>query len=161
MKTIKFGPSQWVNAFWIWLIIFCAAGIIFGAMFHSKMSPIIWMIPIPLCLWKIVEIACWSYELDLNGETIIHKKGVLSQEIIEIHYFRIKSVRISKPISLRMFGLANVTVLTSEPFMPILKFYAINENGVPTPEALNEFLLESARNWRNKKGVKETDFHSF
>jgi membrane protein YdbS with pleckstrin-like domain len=132
---------------------------------HIGSVPIsyLWFIvPIPFCLAKILTIACWSYEIPIEGEYVIETKGVLSRTRVEVHCFRIKSIEIVKPNLLFMiFGLSNVVVKTSEPFKPVLTYYAISDATIPNCDGINDYLRDSSIYWRNVKGVKETDFHGF
>jgi uncharacterized membrane protein YdbT with pleckstrin-like domain len=141
-------PSQWANIVWIWV------GIV-GLILTFTIS--YWcIIPVSYCLWKVIELACWRYEIQEDGDTIIEQRGVFTTYRVEINYFRIKSIRIEKNIYFRFIGLSNIQILTSEPFKPALLLYAVS-NG----DNIANFLKEMSIVWRNKKGVHETDFHSF
>lgn len=164
LEIVKFKPSQWVNFFWISLLIFCVL-VILASMMHigsNPISPLWFIIPIPFCLSKILTIACWSYEIPIEGEYVIETKGVFSRTRVEVHCFRIKSIEIVKPnLLFIIFGLSNVVVKTSEPFKPMLTYYAISDATIPNCDGINDYLRDSSIYWRHIKGVKETDFHSF
>ena len=145
--TIK--PSQWVNIFWALLAIAGIAGI-------QETGNWLFAIPVAWWLWKFAVIECWQYRFDEDSETVVERKGVFSVQIVEIHYFRIKSVQIRKPFLMRLVGISIVDVITSEPFKPYLRLYAVSHG-----DEWAEFLHEMTRYWRNEKGVRETDFHSF
>lgn len=155
-------PSQWVNLPWLVIaaasgyLLFATAGVDeYGSINPAQMN---WLFVIPILwwFWKYLTIACWSFYMNEDSETIIEKKGVFSVTSVEIQYFRIKSVRVWKPFLLRIFGLSSVQIVTSEPFKPFLLLYA-----VPNGEGWSHYCKEMARYWRDKKGVKETDFHAF
>jgi uncharacterized membrane protein YdbT with pleckstrin-like domain len=146
-KTLK--PSQWVNIIWFLLAMAGGYEII-------DTESYLFGIPIIIWIWRFAVIECWRYTFDENSETIVERKGVLSTTTVEIQYFRIKSIRILKPFFLRIFGLSTVEVITSEPFMPYLRLYAIT-NG----DSWAKYIKEMAAYWRRQKGVKETDFHNF
>jgi len=155
-------PSQWVNLPWLLCaivsayLLFITAGIDeYGNIIPSQIN---WLFVIPIIwwFWKYLTISCWSFYMNEDSATIIEKKGVFSVTNVEIQYFRIKSVQVWKPFLLRIFGLSSVQIITSEPFKPFLLLYAIT-NG----EGWAHYCREMANYWRNKKGVKETDFHSF
>jgi len=148
MTTTIIRPSQWVNFFWIWVGIMSL--ILTFAMSYW------FIIPLPWCMWKVLVLACWKYEIQEDGDTIVEQKGVFTTRRVEINYFRIKSIRIEKNLYFRFMGLSNVQIITSEPFKPALLLYAIS-NG----ENIAEFLKEMSIVWRDKKGVRETDFHDF
>jgi uncharacterized membrane protein YdbT with pleckstrin-like domain len=146
-STVKFGPSQWLNIGWFLLAL--AVILVFPK------NPI-GLIPILIFFWKFLQVECWKYILSENSEVLIQRKGVFSVKRLEVHYFRIKSIRIVQPFYLRIVGLSNIEIITSEPFVPFLRIPA-----VPHATELAEALEEMAEEWREIKGVKETDFHRF
>ena len=137
-KTLK--PSQWVNFGWL---LFAIAGCIL-------------VIPVIIWICRVFIISCWSYRFDEDTDTIVERKGVFSVETVEIHYFRIKSIRLQQPFFQRLVGLSTIEVITSEPYKPYLEIYGIRDGAKYV-----KYLKETATYWRNVKGVKETDFHSF
>ena len=147
--NVTIGPSQWVNILWFLL----AAG---SGIELAETQNILFVIPIIIWLWKYLAIECWQYHMNEDTETLLERKGVFSVQKVEIQYFRIKSIRILKPFFMRLFGLSIVEVITSEPFKPYLRLYAI-----PNGEYWAQYLKEMAKYWRLQKGVKETDFHRF
>lgn len=146
---ITLTPSQIVNLIWFLLAIAGGYGIMETGMWLFAI-PIVWW------LWKFAVIECWRYTIDEDTETIIERKGVFSVKTVEIQYFRIKSIRVLKPFFLRIFGLSTVEIVTSEPFQPYLRLYAIRYG-----DEFASFFKEMAAYWRQEKGVKETDFHAF
>jgi len=145
--TLK--PSQWVNILWF---IIAWAAVIFGIGLYQYWM-LIFTIP---WIWKALELEFWRFQIDNETDSIIERKGVFSVKTVEVKYFRIKSVRIMKPFFLRIFGLSTVEIVTSEPFQPYLRVYAIR-NG----DEWVQFFKENAIYWRDELGVRETDFHHF
>ena len=152
--TVRFKPSQWSYAPLYLTALFFIAAVYFTHNFW-------WLLPLPLYFMKYLQLAAWSYEISPDGDIITQEKGVLTRRRVDVHTFRIKSIQVVRPAYFQFIGLANVIVLTSEPFMPVLTFYAISESGTPHADAICEYLRASATYWRAQKGVKETDFHSF
>ena len=72
----------------------------------------------------------------------------------EVHYFRIKSVRWEQPFWLRIFGLSNVEVITSDPLIRRLSVYAITDGS-----GIKDKVKEKVSIWRRGRGVGETDIH--
>lgn len=140
-------PSQWVNLGWAVLALA-------GALLILETGNWLFAIPIAWWLWKFAVIECWQFSFDPETETIAERKGVFSVIIVEIHYSRIKSIRIRKPFLMRLVGISIVEVITSEPFKPVLKLYAIGCGG-----DWAKYLQEMAAFWRQKTGVRESDFH--
>lgn len=171
MKKIKttLKPSQFVNLHWLILAIISAFFMVGGFETYNYINDVdyaenfveptihwIFIVPIIWWLWKYLVIACWSFYMDEDSETILEKKGVFTVTRVEIQYFRIKSIQIYQPFLLRIFGLSNVRIITSEPFKPYLTLYAISDG-----EGWAHYCKEMAKYWRKEKGVKETDFHAF
>jgi len=137
-KTIRvLSPSQWVN-----LPFFILGGFFFYT----------WLLPL-LALVKYLEIACWKYEF--GERTIVQKKGILSVTTTEINFYRIKSIKIDEPFWMRLLGLSNVTILTSDPYQRELLLYA-----VPNGKEIRSLLRSTTHKTRREEGVKEFDMYS-
>jgi membrane protein YdbS with pleckstrin-like domain len=135
-STVK--PSQWVNFGWLLFAIFGC----------------VLVIPVIIWICRVIIISCWSYHF--GEKMVMERKGVFSVETVQVQYFRIKSIRVLEPFFQRLVGLSTVEVRTSEPFRPYLIIY-----GVKNGNAIKNVLTEKAEYWRDKMGVKETDFHNF
>ena len=106
-----------------------------------------------LAVVKYIEVSCWRYEF--NERTIVERKGIFSVERKEIHYYRIKSIMVDEPLWMRFFGLANVTVKTSDPYHPEFVLHAV-PNGVN----LRNELRVSTDMRRKEENVREFDLHN-
>jgi membrane protein YdbS with pleckstrin-like domain len=131
-------PSQWVN--FIWGVI----GI-----------GLCWLfLPIVIFIARMIIIGNIQYRF--GEKTITEKTGVFSHHMREMHYFRIKSIRIERPFLMRLVGLSNIYMVSSEPFVPEIKLWALTDG-----EKYSKFIKDRIYFWREKLGVKETDFHNF
>ena len=139
-------PSQLVNIGWLLLFL--------GGIVLALMSQVYWLCVGSGVLWfaKWLIIKCWSF--DFHEKTIAERKGVFSVLTREIHYFRIKSVRWEQPFWLRIFGLSNVVLITSDPLIPMLRLY-----GVKDGNAVKGYVKEQVSVWRRERTVKEQDIH--
>jgi uncharacterized membrane protein YdbT with pleckstrin-like domain len=133
----RLSPSQWMN------LPFFIAGVV-GV--QTVILPV-------LAIVKYIEYRCWKYEF--NERTIIESKGILSVTHTELHYYRIKSIRVEEPFLLRLLGLSNVYITASDPYQPELKLYA-----VPAGSILRSQLREKTDTWRKSEGVKEFDLYN-
>lgn len=139
-------PSQLVNIGWLLLFLGSVAiGVYFQMYWMGTISGIIWF-----SKWLIVK--CWSFRF--HEKTIAERKGVFSVITKEIHYFRVKSVRWHQPFWLRIFGLSNVVLVTSDPLIPILRIY-----GVRNGNDLVKSVKEEVSRWRRERTVNEHDIH--
>jgi len=131
-------PSQWVNFLWG---VFGILGCIF-------------FLPIFIFICRMIVIGNIQYRF--GEKTIVEKRGVFSHTMREMHYFRIKSIRIDQPFFMRMVGLSNIYMVSSEPFVPTIKLWAVSDG-----ENYAKYIKNRLYFWREKLGVKETDFHNF
>jgi membrane protein YdbS with pleckstrin-like domain len=130
-------PSQWIN------LGFFIIGVVFFT----------WWLPPILALIKYLEVYYWRY--DFHEQTMTERKGLFSVTRTELSYYRIKSIMIEEPVWMRLFGLSNVIIKTSDQFTPTVTLYAVRD-GVK----LRNYLRSLADNKRNKHGVKEFDLYS-
>ena len=131
----KGSPSQWTN-FWSFL---------FGIL-------LCWtVIPIFIALWKYLIVKTWKIEI--TDQRLIEEKGVLSKVTDELELFRVKDIRQEQPFFLRLVGLSNLVLVTSDRSNAIVRIPAI-KNGKELREKIR--LAVDVR--REKKNVRETDF---
>jgi membrane protein YdbS with pleckstrin-like domain len=135
VKTLS--PSQWVNLGWILL------GIV---LVQTVLAPL-------LAIVKILDVYFWRYEF--RERTIIERRGILSVTRQEVHYYRIKSIKVDEPLWMRIIGLANVSIITSDPYKPEIVLYAI-----PNGTSLREYIRLNTDQWRKIEGVKEFDMYN-
>jgi uncharacterized membrane protein YdbT with pleckstrin-like domain len=108
---------------------------------------------LPFTIYRIIEIRCWRYHF--NERTIIEQQGIFSVSHTELHYYRIKSIRIEEPFIMRLVGLSNVHIESSDPYKPSMRLYAVRNS-----MQIREFLRAKADYWRRKVGVREIDMHN-
>ena len=109
------------------------------------------IIPIFYAVWKWLDLKCFRYEI--SDQRIRLHRGVLSRRIDSIELYRIKDVTFEQPISMRLVGIGNVVLSTSDTVTPGLTIY-----GVPNAETLREKILQATDRLRDRKGVREMDF---
>lgn len=147
-------PSQWVSSGWF---IFALCVVFLGIIYPSLAGVFTAIVTGVLTVgWIINRLIIHFWQYDFHERTITERKGVLSVSTREIHYFRIKSIRVEEPLLFRFVGLKTYNVITSDPLIPIFRIYAIEDNG-----ELRDILKKRATYWRKEMGVKETDFHDF
>ena len=128
-------PSQWTNIIWI----------IFGVLLYK-----LWFIPSGIALYKVIETFCHTYEL--FERTIIERTGILSRSRREVPYYRIVSVQMDQPWYLRIFGLSNIDILTSDPYVKNIRLKGVNEG-----EQLVGEIRDLVEHWRQVKNVREVN----
>jgi len=131
----KGSPSQWTN---FGTYVFC---ILF-----------IWLvIPIFIALWRFLLVKTWKIEI--TDQRLIEEKGVLSKKTDELELYRVKDIRLEQPFFLRLVGLSNIILATSDRTHSIVKIPAIKDG-----KNLREKLRVAIDARRDKKKVRETDF---
>lgn len=134
-RTLK--PSQWTNAAVIILGVVLIQYVIFAL----------------LAIYKIIEVYYWQYQF--NERTIIERKGIFNVERKEIHYYRIKSILVEEPFWMRLFGLANIHIKSSDPYYPEIKLWA-----VPRGVMLRNELRQLTDMRRKEENVREYDLYN-
>jgi len=123
-------PSQWTN-----LGVFLAC---------------ILILPIPLAIWRWLEVRCLSYEV--TGERIRVTAGVLSRRLEELELYRVKDSALDVPLLLRLVGLGNVVLRTSDQSQPVLVLRAVRDAAT-----LRESIRGAVERLRQHRGVREVD----
>lgn len=90
---------------------------------------------------------------ELTTERIRIYEGILNQKIDEIELYRVKDTRLEKPFWLRLFGLSNLILQTSDRSRPEVNLSAVGGG----PE-IREKLRKQVEMLRDKKRVREVDF---
>jgi membrane protein YdbS with pleckstrin-like domain len=141
MRTpnIVASPSQIQNFGWL---IFSIGGLlihpIFGGLFFLML------------IYSIIDVTCWKYEF--HDEFMVERRGVFSVDEEMVQYFRIKSIKVERPLWMRFFGLSTIHVTTSEQHKPTIKFYAVEH-----AEIYVDMLQQLAKLERKKNGIRDMD----
>jgi uncharacterized membrane protein YdbT with pleckstrin-like domain len=129
-------PSQWINfsSYLLWLLPFGWLGL-----------------GIVISLWKYLTVKTWRFRI--TNERIIDEKGVLSRVTNELELFRVKDITLQQPFWLRLVGLSNIQMITSDRSNPLFII-----PGVKNGKKLREELRSVIDKRRTEKGVIERDF---
>jgi len=88
----------------------------------------------------------------LTNQRLISKVGLFNRTTSEIELYRVKDVHLFEPLQLRMFGLGNIHLISSQRSSPVFELRAIGKAAGLREEL--RFLVERRR---NEKGVGEYD----
>jgi len=138
LQTLR--PSQWTNFFMILL------GLADIVVIH---------LGIFLLFALIAMLRTWCTQYQFNERTLVYREGILHVERREMLYYRIKSISVSEPLWMRIFGLADVTIRSSDPYLSSLTLHA-----VPKGVMQWRLLREKTHHARREEGVREMDFSS-
>lgn len=148
------GPSQVVNlptfaASALVAMVFLVVGPQFPGIRNYIMLGAV--IPAIWAGWKWLVVRCRRFEITSERLKLI--QGVLNQDIDEIELYRVKDTRVLRPLWLRLFGLGNVVLETSDRTHPNPVLPAIKD-----AMEVREKLREHVENLREQKRVREVDF---
>ena len=111
----------------------------------------VWLICLAPGLWQMLNTRFYNYEL--TSERLKLTTGILSRNTDVMELYRVKDMNLAQPFILRLFGLSNVTLITSDRSMPVFVLRAIR-NGT---EVL-DIVRNHVESLRDKKRVREVDF---
>lgn len=142
--------SQWVHFWFYFFCIIIAVASAVGAFFTAGVAAL--GIPIALIMWAIRwwVTKCTSYELTTQRLKI--SSGILNRRLEELELFRVKDYAMVQPLFLRLLGLGNLTMITSDISTPTIAIKAI-----PRVEEVREMLRTTVQNERDRKRVRELD----
>lgn len=146
--------SQWVH-FWYYLFcIIIAVGIGVGATVAALptggLAYAALVIPVFMWLIRWWITKCTSYELTTQRLKI--SSGVLNRKLDELELFRVKDYAMDQPLALRIVGLGNLTLVTSDASTPTVAIRAI-----ANVEDVREKLRTAVQAERDRKRVREMD----
>ena len=108
------------------------------------------VVPVFYAIWRWIVTRCFRYSV--SDQRIRLTQGVFNKRTDSLELYRVKDVVLLQPFGLRMFGVGNVELRTSDMTSPLLTL-----NAVPDPAALREKILLAAEARRDTKGVRELD----
>lgn len=149
--------SQWVHFWYYFFCLLLAAGIAVAATLPALAIPGVGALAylgllLPFFMWVFRWWAtkCTSYEL--TTQRFRTRTGILNKRVDELELFRVKDYSMEQPLLLRMVGLGNLTMVTSDATTPTISMRAI-----PGVEAVREKLRTAVQNERDRKRVRQMD----
>ena len=108
-----------------------------------------WTIILPLIVYLRTRFTIY----ELTEERFREKTGVLSQKIEELELYRVRDYTVEKPFIMRLFGLGNLILVTSDKTNPKIYLYAIRN-----VESVRDIFRKNVEATRKRTGTKEVDF---
>jgi len=152
-QTIWTGsPSQVKNAWPFFFAAVAALAILF-------LTFIVWMWPpgagfvgVPviyaLCRWLSVG----AQRFELTTERLLSSVGFLSRTTDSLELYRVKDMRIIQPLRLRLFGLENIELMTSDETSPMIVI-----DHIPSRIRLLDKIRAQVEACRVAKGTREVE----
>jgi uncharacterized membrane protein YdbT with pleckstrin-like domain len=142
--------SQWVH-FWLYfLCVLLAAGCLAAIPFTAGLSAI--GLVVPLVIWAVRWWVTKTTLYELTTQRLRRTSGILNRTVDELELFRVKDYAMEQPLLLRMLGLGNLVLVTSDASTPTVAIKAIS--GV---EDVREKLRNAVQAERDRKRVRELD----
>jgi uncharacterized membrane protein YdbT with pleckstrin-like domain len=147
-------PSQIIRGH-VYLLCGLAAGALVGTavLLRAQLGSITYAVAaaalIPLLIGgvKWMQTQCRRYEL--TTERLRVRQGVFSRRTDEVELYRVKDYTLVEPFFLRLFGLGNLLVNTSDVSNPSVLIEAI-----PDAPAVRDQVRKHVEMCRVKKGVR-------
>jgi len=145
------GSSSQVLNFgtYLFCLAFLAILVFVGMNYHPvgyALTPIVAI----YMLWQYLLISQQSYKL--TNERIILHRGVLNKITDELELYRVKDHRLERPLFLRIFGLGNIILITSDQLNKEVMLIALKDS-----EKLRESIRRLVEERRKVRNVRELD----
>ena len=107
-------------------------------------------IPVLLSLKKFIDTYCKKYTF--TNERLIYEYGFLNRRKDYIEFFRIKDFYVFRPIWIRIFGLSNFSIISTDRRFPIFHIKGINANKLNLfEEKIRELVEDSGERSRGRE----------
>lgn len=142
----KARPSHYLNTPWYALTLIYVGVVVWLQLWWAlALAP-----GIPL--WSWLEIQTQTYRITADGR-FLWTHGILNRKTEFIELYRIKDFLLSAPVHLRPLGLANLTIITSDPSTG----GKLRLQAIPRAEDAISLLRPLVEKARMAKGVREID----
>lgn len=125
--------------------------ILIGAYAWTWWLAILALVPFVYGLWLWLGTKLMVFEV--TSERMRIYEGILNQEINEVELYRVKDTRLEKPFWLRLFGLSNIVLQTSDRSLPEINIRAVHHGA-----EIREKIRKQVELLRDRKRVREVDF---
>jgi len=143
--------SQLLNSGIYTLALLLAAASVWAALhFHHNYYLLAGLAALLYAAYRYLVIRSATYTL--TNQRIIRRWGLLNRTTFEIELYRVKDVHLYEPLQLRIFGLGNISLISSQRSTQIFELTAVRQAA-----DIREQLRHLVEKRRNEKGVGEYD----
>ncbi len=142
--------SQWIH---FWFYLFClilAVGIGIASLYYGQFILVGIAVPVVAAIIRWLVTKTTSYEL--TSQRLRRATGILNRSFDDLELFRVKDYTMEQPFLLRMFGLGNIRLVTSDSTTP-----EVNLRAIPGVVEVREQLRTAVQHERDRKRVRELD----
>jgi uncharacterized membrane protein YdbT with pleckstrin-like domain len=108
------------------------------------------VVPIPWAIWRYLLVRCQVYKL--TTERLLTETGVLNKTTEALELYRVRDWQVTQPLFLRMLGLQNINLITSDSSTPVVVL-----DYVQADAGLGDKFRQHIEESRMKKRVREID----
>lgn len=120
--------------------------------YHSLCLLLSWLVvPLFMSGWRYLSTR--NHRIRISSERIQITTGVLSKRMEEVELYRVKDTSLEQPFLLRLFGLGNIHLSTSDQSSPHLVVGPVRE-----AHSIREQLRGAVEKLRDRKRVREIDY---
>lgn len=123
-------------------------GNLFSFMFWGVFVFLVFPVIIIFWIWLSTKMR----RTELTTQRLIMRSGVLNKVIDEVELYRVKDYRIERPFWMNIFGLGNISLITSDRLNEVVTIRAVEK-----PEELRDKIRNIVELRRAEKGVREMD----
>jgi uncharacterized membrane protein YdbT with pleckstrin-like domain len=151
-------PSQLLNLHVFLLCLLVAGGLLFAAFFFREKLGVpgayivagLAIVPVAFAFIRYLQTKFWRYEL--TSERLRVRQGIFSRRTDEIELYRVKDYVLHEPLGLRIFGLGDIALTTTDDANRNVLLKAVRR-----PSALRDELRKNVEIRRQAKGVRITE----
>lgn len=112
-----------------------------------------WIALVGWLLWRVIATFATSYAL--TSQRLRVREGVLNRSREEVELYRVHDLSLYKPLLLRVFGRAHLTVHSADPSHPVLRIRAVRQ-----PEMVYETFRQTVATARASANVRVGEYAS-
>ena len=142
--------SQWVHWQFYFLCVLAMIGICIAAIYWKSVVAWFLLAPLLAAAVRYWVTRCTTYEL--TTERLMKSSGVFSRRLDNLELYRVRDYTILQPFFLRILGLGNLHLVTSDAANPELAIEAVK--GI---EVIREQLRKAVEAARDHKRVRQMD----
>ncbi len=109
------------------------------------------VIALPYALWQYFILKCQRYEL--TSQRLKIHSGVFNKKIDDLELYRIRDTKVEQPFFLRLFGLGDVMLVSTDSSTPTVVLHAVEH-----AEQLREQIRHLVEQRREAKRLRVGEF---
>lgn len=126
-------------------------------MYGNRLGLAILLAPVGIGLiygaWLWLSARCTKYRL--TSERLIWGRGVLNRRQDQVELYRVRDVTVLQPLALRVMGLGNVVIMSSDITTPNDALLAVKQ-----PLAVQELVRAAVEAVRDRRGIRALDIET-